>query len=113
MPKIDVSKVRSGNKHTLKVKLEFEENGTSSTTEMRVVYRGVSMLEAEQMAADLRAADYSREAIIAQLAGNVIELPDLIDNGQPVTPTVEFFSSLDTYYLSRISQAIVDDRQGN
>jgi hypothetical protein len=42
----------------------------------------------------------------------VIELPDLIDNNQPVQATKEFWDTLDTYYLNRIYQAITDDRSG-
>jgi hypothetical protein len=116
MAKIELAKLKSGARHTVKVTLAFEENGKSNTEQMRVVYRGVSLDEALDHAAKVAAAPEEAEKrhwLIEALVNTVLELPDLIDDGHAVPPTAEFFSTLDTYYLNRINQAIVDDRSGN
>lgn len=113
MGKLDIAKFKSGSRHTVKVTLHFEDNGTSSTEQIRVVYRGISLEEGEAIEAKFKANENRRQALVDALAANVVELPDIIDNGAPVAPTVEFWATLDTYYLNRINQAITDDRQGN
>jgi hypothetical protein len=115
MAKIEINKIKSGGRHTVKVTLSFEDNGNgkSTTEQMRVVYRGISLDEGEQIEAQFNATTNKRQALIDALVHNVVELPDLVDNGQPVPPSAEFFATLDTYYLNRINQAITDDRQGN
>jgi hypothetical protein len=113
MAKIEINKIKSGGRHTVKVTLSFEDNGKTSTEQMRVVYRGISLDEGEQIEAQFNATPDKRQALIDALVHNVIELPDVVDNGQPVPPSAEFFATLDTYYLNRINQAITDDRQGN
>jgi hypothetical protein len=98
------------------VQLEFEENGHKETETMRVVYRGITMIEADElekrMTEGIKEGNH-REVLIAWLAESVIELPDLVDGDQPVKPSVEFFGSLDTKFLSQIHKTIVDDRVGN
>jgi hypothetical protein len=114
MGKLDIAKFKAGSRHTVKVTLQFEDpNGTSTTEQIKVVYRGISLEEGEAIEAKFRADENQRHALIEALAANVLELPDIIENGQPVPPSPEFFSTLDTYYLNRINQAITDDRQGN
>jgi hypothetical protein len=111
--KIDLKKLRSGGRHTVTVNLQFEENGNKMTEQMRVVYRGVSLRDGAQIEDRYAKMEDKREALIEALVANVVELPDVQDNGQPVQPTAEFFGTLDTYYLNRINQAIQDDRAGN
>lgn len=113
MAKLDIAKFRSGARHTVKITLHFEDNGTSSTEQIKVVYRGISLEEGAAIEAKFTANEDRRQALIEVLAANVVELPDIVDNGAPVAPTAEFWAELDTYYLNRINQAITDDRQGN
>lgn len=109
--KIDLNRFKN-NKHTVRVNLTFEDNGHSSTESMRVIYRGISFADAERLDERYNKAPSVREGTIEFLADVVIELPDLIDNNQPVQATKEFWDTLDTYYLNRIYQAITDDRSG-
>lgn len=113
MAKIDLSKIKSGGRHTVKVSLSFEENGRSTTEQIRVVYRGISLDEGQEIEAQFNATPDKRQALIDALVHNVVELPDIVDGAAPVQPSAEFFATLDTYYLNRINQAITDDRQGN
>jgi ABC-type Na+ transport system ATPase subunit NatA len=118
MGKIDLQRLRSGGRHTVKVVLSFEDQngaGDKKTETMRVVYRGISLSEGQVIEDRLDAASEAkkRETLIEVLAEAVIELPDVTDNGEPVKADREFFSTLDTYYLNRINQAIQDDRAGN
>src|SRR2546428_5670520 len=116
MGKIDFKRIKSGGRHTVVVKLPFEDAaGNVTTEEMRVVYRGVSLhegaeIEAEAIAEEARTDQ--RTALVNVLAGAVVALPDVIDGDKPVEPTPDFFSTLDTFYLNRINAAIQQDRQG-
>lgn len=115
MSKIDLAKLRSGGRHTTTARLVFENgDGTKTTEEMRIVYRGVSLREGQEIEnrVDALAESDKRQALIDALCAVVLELPDVEDAGAPVKPDQEFFATLDTYYLNRINQAIQDDRQG-
>jgi hypothetical protein len=116
MSKLNLSRFKSGGRHTVVVKLPFEDPTTGKvvTEEMRVVYRGVSLRDSQEIEDRVNAAgeDDERKGLVAALCEAVIELPDLEDNGQPVQPSVEFFETLDTFFLNRIGRAIREDRQG-
>jgi hypothetical protein len=115
MAKIELARMVAA-RHTVKLPLKFEGNGAgdkTTTEQISIVYRGVSLIEADEFAEKLQTSNDRRQTMIDQLAATVVELPDIVDNGAPVTPTPEFFQTLDTYFLFRIGQAIIDDRQGN
>ena len=113
MSKVNLKRLSSGSRHTVTVKLTFEDNGAVTTEEMRVVYRGVSLREGAEIEARVEAMTNRREALIAALCEVVLELPDVVDDGgAAVKPSAEFFATLDTFYLNRINTAIQEDRQG-
>jgi hypothetical protein len=106
--KIDLTRLRGGNRHTVKVTFTTENGDGAKTNEtMRVVYRGESLAEEQERTAQ------PGHTIADYLAQSVVELPDVSENGEPVKPDREFFATLDTYMLTRIWQAIMDDRMGN
>lgn len=112
---IELGKLKSGGRHTVRVSLPFEDDkGKVTTQEMRVVYRGVSLTEGTEIEerANRQALTDERTALAQALAEVVIELPDIVEGGQPVKLTADFFMGLDTFYLNRINAAIREDRQG-
>lgn len=113
MSKMNVKRLASGGRHTVVVKLPFEdEKGNLTHEEMRVVYRGVSLREGAAMEARAEATADKRDAVIAALCEVVLDLPDVEDDGRAVKPSAEFFATLDTFYLNRINDAIQEDRRG-
>ena len=113
--KIELKALGSGGRHTVVVHLPIEDpQGKIETTEMRVIYRGVSLREgaAIEARATAEAQTDERAALANALAEVVVELPDLVNNGAAVEPTAEFFATLDTFYLNRINAAIREDRAG-
>jgi hypothetical protein len=112
MPPIEFAKLQNA-RHTVKVSLKIEENGASADQEVRVVYRGCTLEEADRQTTLFRDSDNQRETMIEQLSAKVIELPDIVENGAPVQPTPEFFRALDTRFLFRINKAVTDDQVGN
>jgi len=109
--KIDLNRLR-GAQHTVKLVIDLEENGSRSKETIRIVYRGRSLQEGPEIEAQLERINDEREKLIEALVMTVIELPDIVENGEPVKPDREFFAGLDTYFLHRMNQAIADDRQG-
>ncbi len=116
MKPIELKRLVSGGRHTVVVRLPFEDKGGTETfEEMRVVYRGTSLREGGEIEAKAiaeAATTDQRTALINVLTEVVMELPDIVDNGQPIKPTADFFATLDTFYLNRINAAIQEDRQG-
>jgi len=98
----------SAARHTAKLK----PFGDDSDEEMRIVYRGMTLVESAAFTKKFEAMTPA-EALPKALAEQVIELPDLVNGDKAVEPTEEFFASLDTYVLHRIANAIQNDRTGN
>lgn len=92
-------------RHTVTVELPLDDG----TEKMRVVYRGMSIREWDAVEKKYEGME-SNEALPQLLADQVVELPDVLDGDKPVQPTVEFFQTLDTFILHRISKAIREDR---
>jgi hypothetical protein len=113
MGQIDLQRMTGRTRHTVVVKLPFEDDkGNVTTEELRVVYRGVSLNEGAEIQARAEAESDARAALVNALSEVVIALPDVVNDGQPVAPDADFFRQLDTFFLNRINAAIQEDRQG-
>lgn len=94
-------------RHTVNVPIAIEDS--EGDVEIRVVYRGMSIREWAALQKKYEGSDVN-DVLPQLLADQVVELPDILDGEKPVAPTVEFFQTLDTFVLHRISKAIREDR---
>jgi hypothetical protein len=116
MGKVDLARLQAGNRHTVKVVIDLEDAAGVKTKEsITVVYRGITIDQGYAIQDRFNeASDEERRELTAKnLAEWVIDLPDVVDNGNVVKPTVEFFRALDTRFLHQIAEAIQNDRLGN
>lgn len=112
--KINVARVTSDARHTVKVPLTLEDDaGNVETAEARVVYRGLSLRASAALDEQLSGLS-EREGLIKALSSVVIALPDFVrGEGEAVEPDEELWDTLDTVVLNAIYQAIQDDRDPN
>lgn len=107
---IKLSKLGTANaRHTVRVKLPFADG----EQEIRIVYRGRSIREYTELDQKYKAVS-DVEALPQILAEEILEMPDVVDDGGkdvPITP--ELFQGIDSWALNRIRKAIQDDRLGN
>ncbi len=107
MSKLQLNRIANtaNTRHTVTVELPFDDGAEK----MRVVYRGMSIREWNELQKKFENIDLN-DALPQLLAIQIVELPDLVNGEAPVEPSVEFFETLDTYVLHRISKAIREDR---
>jgi hypothetical protein len=109
--KIGVARISSEARHTVTVKLTLEdEAGNVEQVDARVVYRGMSLRASAALRERLEEMD-PRVQLVKGLAATVIALPDFVGGeGEAVEPSEEFFDTLDSVVLNKISDAIAEDR---
>lgn len=100
---IDLKKVNLRYRREITAPFYYSEDGEAKTAQIRVSYLSQSVKDAKEKFADAKAT------LPELLLARELELPDLTDNGKPITVTLEFLESLDPKNLMALQEAINND----